>query len=390
VHTVKVVGFGTYDRAKHPRIGILLDGLSQHGVDVAELNAPLGFSTAERVAMLAAPWLGYRFVFRLARRWLHLTLGRFRSVSVHRPDAVLVGYLGHFDVLLARILYPRTVIVLDLLIFAADTGADRGARPGLKLRLLATLDALAVRCADVVVLDTVEHLALLPPGGRGKGVVAPVGCPDEWFCAPPAERVPGPLRVVFYGLFTPLQGAPVIGRALDLLGRGGTPIEVTMIGTGQDLPETRRVAGRVGEDGPDTAIGLDGAVRVRWQDWIEPAELPALVATHDVCLGIFGTGPKALRVTPNKVFQGAAAGCAVLTSDTVPQRRSLGDTAVYVPAGDAAALAKALGSLAAEPDRVLGLRQQVHERAEAAFRPRRVSEPLLSAVTAAVDRKSRA
>ena len=44
------------------------------------------------------------------------------------------------------------------------------------------------------------------------------------------------------------------------------------------------------------------------------ADLPALVAGHDVCLGIFGTGDKALRVVPNKVFQGAAAGCAIVTS----------------------------------------------------------------------------
>lgn len=43
-----VVGFGTYDRKKHPRVGILLDGLRQLGDEVTEINAPLGFSTTER------------------------------------------------------------------------------------------------------------------------------------------------------------------------------------------------------------------------------------------------------------------------------------------------------------------------------------------------------
>ena len=57
-------------------------------------------------------------------------------------------------------------------------------------------------------------------------------------------------------------------------------------------------------------------------------EGPALVAGHDVCLGIFGTGVKAQLVVPNKVYQGAAAGCAVVTSDTAPQRRALGENAV--------------------------------------------------------------
>ena len=64
------------------------------------------------------------------------------------------------------------------------------------------------------------------------------------------------------------------------------------------------------------------------------AELPALVAGHDVCLGIFGSAAKAARVVPNKVFQGAAAGCALVTSDTPPQRRVLDGAAVLVPPGD--------------------------------------------------------
>ena len=45
-----------------------------------------------------------------------------------------------------------------------------------------------------------------------------------------------------------------------------------------------------------------------------------MVASHDVCLGIFGDTDKALSVVPTKVYQGAAAGCAVVTSDTAPHR----------------------------------------------------------------------
>ncbi len=108
---MRVLGFGTYDVRTQPRAGIILAGLRASGADVAELNAPLGFSTAERVAMLGAPWQAYRLVLRLARRWGWL-LGR-RITSRRRPDVVVVGYLGHFDVVLARLLYPRSTIVLD-------------------------------------------------------------------------------------------------------------------------------------------------------------------------------------------------------------------------------------------------------------------------------------
>src|SRR2546430_2256643 len=106
--------------------------------------------------------------------------------------------------------------------------------------------------------------------------------------------------VVFFGSFTPLQGAPVIGEALRLLADDGR-FAFTIVGRGQDYDETRAAAG--------TAI-------VEWIDWVEPEQLPYVVACHDVCLGIFGNGPKAFRDVPNKVFQGAAAGTAIGTSDT--------------------------------------------------------------------------
>ena len=50
-----------------------------------------------------------------------------------KADAVLVGYLGHFDVLLARRLFRRIPVVLDHLIFAADTAAETELAPGLGL-----------------------------------------------------------------------------------------------------------------------------------------------------------------------------------------------------------------------------------------------------------------
>ncbi len=96
---------------------------------------------------------------------------------------VLVGYLGQFDVILARLLFPRERVVLDQMIFAADTARDRGVESGLKLRLLAGLDRLSVRCADLVLLDTDEQIELLPPRSRNKAVVVPVGSPDAFFAA---------------------------------------------------------------------------------------------------------------------------------------------------------------------------------------------------------------
>jgi glycosyltransferase involved in cell wall biosynthesis len=117
---------------------------------------------------------------------------------------------------------------------------------------------------------------------------------------------------------------------------------------------------------------------------VAPAELPAVVAGHDVCLGIFGTGPKAARVVPNKVFQGAAAGCALVTSDTAPQRRVLGEAAVYVPPGDAQALARTLRSLAEDRPRLAAARAAARRLAIDHFTPAQVVGPLHDRLLAVV------
>jgi glycosyltransferase involved in cell wall biosynthesis len=255
--------------------------------------------------------------------------------------------------------------VLDHLVGAHDTARDRRLDRGPRAVLTRLIDAAALRAADVIVVDTDEHLATLPAHRRERGVVVPVGAPGAWF-APEPSLSDGPLRVVFFGLYTPLQGTPAIGAALAAL--RDAPIEVTMIGSGQDASTTRSAAA--------------GNPSVTWLDWVPAADLPAVVARHDVCLGIFGTGAKALRVVPNKVFQGAAAGCAIVTSDTPPQRRALGDAALLVPPGDPAALAAALRRLADDRAELNRLRYAAHQLATARFAPDQVVAPLLAALAA--------
>jgi glycosyltransferase involved in cell wall biosynthesis len=360
---MRVTVFGTYDAKAHPRVAIIADGLRAHGHEVQECNAPLGLDTATRVAILAQPWRVPVLLGTLARRWLALARAARRQP---RPDLVLVGYLGHFDVRLARRLFRRTPIVLDHLIGASDTARDRQLSGRIRQVLLRAIDSGALRSADLIVVDTEEHLDALPPRHRERAVVVAVGAPRAWFDA--AVNVdlgessgPSPLRVLFFGLYTPLQGAPVIGHALAQL--AGAPVEATMVGKGQDGPETRQAAAT--------------NPAVRWLDWVAPDELPSLVARHDVCLGIFGTGPKALRVVPNKVFQGAAAGCAIVTSDTPPQRRLLGDAAVFVPPGDPDALAAALLRLAEDRAELHRAREAARSLALGSFAAEQIVTPLI-------------
>ena len=238
---MRVVAFGTYDVESHPRVGVLLDGLRESGFEVVECNAPLGLGTASRVRILQRPWLLPRLAVRLLRRWTTLTRQARRLRRETPPDAVLVGYLGHFDVLLARRLFRDVPIVLDHLIGAADTARDRGETSRLKQGALARLDRAALGAADVVLVDTEEQRQTLSADAAAKAVVVPVGARRSWFAAPrPAHD--GPLRVVFFGLFTPLQGTRVIGAALARLADSPVDIDVTLVGTGQELRRGPRAA----------------------------------------------------------------------------------------------------------------------------------------------------
>lgn len=354
---MRVLFFGTYHAQRHPRVKVLQEGFASWGDDVVECNVPLSIDTALRVRMLSRPHLLPLLAVRLAGAWLRLL---WRSRKVGRIDAVVVGDLGHFDVHLARRRWPNARIVLDHLVPASECALDRGVSRSWILRSLERLDREAVAAADIVLVDTEEHAGLLPATVCKRALVVPLGAPAAWFHEPPVLSG-SPLRVICFGLYIPLQGTPVIGDALAALA-GEPDIQVTMVGSGQDL----RAAQNAAVDNP----------AVRWREWVDPEELPGLVASHDVCLGIFGTGAKSFRVVPHKVVQGAAAGCAIVTSDTTPRRAALGDAAVYVPAGNGEALADALRLFVREPSMLQALRRRTYRRAAARFQGRVVVERL--------------
>lgn len=344
-----VVFFGTYDEAMHPRVRVLREGLAAHGARIRVSNRSLGVDTAARVRLASRPWLLPGFVLRVLRAWRAL----WRDGAGLAPDVVVVGYLGHLDVHLARRRFPASTIVLDHMVSLSGTLADRGLGGGLLRRAAAAVDRAAVRAADVVVVDTEAHAAPVAEMSRRPPVVVPVGAPDDWFAHARQAATAGTASAVFFGLYTPLQGTRTLAAGLARLEPG--TLRVTMIGDGQDRPAVSEAL---------AGTGLD----VDWVDWCPADELPKVVAGHDICLGIFGDTPKALRVVPNKVFQGAAAGCAIVTSDTAPQRDALGDAATFVPPGDALALAGALLRLASDPGALADARRRAADRA-ASFRP---------------------
>lgn len=342
---MKALYFGTYDRAS-PRNTQVISSLRAAGVTVVERH---------RQVWARHNWSpGPRQALRLARA--ELALARAQEDDA---DVVLVGYPGHLDMSAARRVARGRPVVFNPLVSLADTlVADRGRfRPrSPAAATLRAIDRRAFRGADLVVADTEAHAVYfrrvfeLPPR---RVAVALVGAEDALFH--PAGAEPEPFRVLFVGKLIPLHGLDTILAAARLV---------------PDVPFT--IAG----DGQLAAL-LDGRpANVAHVPWIPYAELPDAYRHAGCALGVFGTGAKAARVIPNKVFQALACARPVITADTPAARELLthGTDALLVPPGDPEALAEAVRRIAGSDTLAARL-----ARAGRATYEARASEPVLGA-----------
>lgn len=160
------------------------------------------------------------------------------------------------------------------------------------------------------------------PGRWGPVEIIPNGLEVAAF-AGPIDRVPG--RVIFVGRDDPRKGLGVLVAAWpEVLARH---------------PEAELVA-----VGPSRPPGVD---RARFLGPVGDDEKRALLASSPVFVAP-NLGGESFGVT---VAEGMAAGCGVVASGLPGFRSVLADAGRYVPAGDPAALALAIGELLDHPDR---------------------------------------
>jgi len=367
---MRVLYFGTYSvGGGYPRNTVVMESLRRAGVAVEECHVPL---FADAHAKVAAATRGLPLA-RALHSWMRLTR-RFRRAGPH--DLVVVGYTGHFDIHLARMLARGRPVVLDAFLSPWDTVVhDRRllAERSLRARALFLAEKWALRKADLVLTDTDAHADFM---------ARTFGVPRTRFHAVPVGslvRVPVAVggggaepgartRAFFCGSFVPLQGVPVILDAAALV----PDIDFRIVGDGPG-------AGAIEEE-----VRARGMPNVRLERrFIPREELAEGLAEADVVLGVFGESDKAGRVVPCKVYDGLAAGRAVVTGDG-PGARSLlrhGEEVYLVPRGDPEALAAALRALqdpALRATLARGARQAFRER----FSPDAIGTRLRAALEA--------
>ena len=254
-----------------------------------------------------------------------------------RPDVVVFLYPGHLD---ACVLGPiarirRIPAVLDVFISLYDTVVvDRGLRSPRSPVALATraLDVLACWSVPTVVVDTPEHadfFARFTRRGRGHFAVLWVGAEESQFTAEPDAG--DDACILWYLTYIPLHGFETVARAAALLADDGRVFR--LIGDGQERGAAEKLAREL------------GLTNMEFVAAVPESELAREIGRASICLGVFGTSDKAARVVPNKVFQCAAAGRALVTAATPAIETAFGDALVTVPVGDEHALADAIRSL---------------------------------------------
>jgi len=340
---VRIVYFGTYSSgAGYPRSRVLIKALRSAGAEVVECQAPVGRRPSERPEALARPRGRFSLIARTAAALARLS----RSIRRVGPfDLLIVGSAGQADILAARALVRKKPVVLDAFISLHDTIVNERrlispSSPG--ARLLWNLDRFACRIADSVILDTDAHIDYFVRTfgqPRDKFFRAFVGEDDAIFRPRPASPRDRGLEVLFFGTYLDLHGTEHIVRAAKLLD-DYPDLRVTLVGTGPAHSATASLA---------TDLGCNNIEFIgRWADYDELVEL---IARADVCLGIFGTNPKAGRVIPCKVFDALAMGRPVITRRSPAAEELLchGETALLCEPGDAAAIASALRMLWSDP-----------------------------------------
>jgi glycosyltransferase involved in cell wall biosynthesis len=357
---MRVALFGAYDPS-YPRTRVLREGLEARGAEVLSIHAPLTSPPFVREMRLLASW------FRSARKL----------------DAVLVPSFGHRDIPLAEILgkVVDSPVLFDPLVSRWDTQVgDLGrVRKGtLSASRVRASDRVSLSLADMVLCDTWEHGDFYSSEfgiARKKLSRVPVGA--DRFAFDLGERRAagprsGPLDVVYLGGYLPLHGLPaIIDAASELESRHGERFATfTLIGGGMLLPRVER------------DVAARGLRSVRLLPRMPYEEALARVARADLSLGIFGTSAKAARVVPHKVFQSMALGVPTITrrSAAIAEFFRDGEHLMLVPAGDGAALARGIESLAGDPERRERIGSHGRDAARAQASPSRIGDLLVEAI----------
>lgn len=168
-------------------------------------------------------------------------------------------------------------------------------------------DKRAFTACDVMLADTEAHKTYyvetfsIP---ESKIFVLPVGVNTNHFSPHIQANVEkSKITVGFYGGFIPLQGVSHILDAAHILAPH-PEIQFCLVGNGFEFAAMQKKA---------ETLSLSNVKFMGWQPY---SELPSIINSWDICLGIFGDTKKADLVIPNKLYHYAAMQKPIITKQS--------------------------------------------------------------------------
>jgi glycosyltransferase involved in cell wall biosynthesis len=330
----KVLLFGIYD-PNYSRSRLLTKGFRENGWVVDECRVdPKEFSG-------------------LKKYWELWKKGN--QIKRNKHDLVIVAFPAQTISWLARIIFGPEIIS-DAFVSMYDSNVlDRklyGKYHPLALRDL-FFDWLLVTVSKYALLDTHDHIKYYSSTFHlplQKFIRVLVGSD---IVKPPAPNAANEkFTVEFHGTYIPLQGIEYIIRAAHIL-KEEHDIQFNLVGRGQTYKECQKIA-------QDLQVK-----NINFIDKVPFEKIIEYVNNADICLGIFGSTPKTLRVIPNKVYECAAMGKAIITSDSQGIREVFTDkeNIILVPVMNEKAIAEKILLLKKDRD----LCKKIAENAYVAF-----------------------
>lgn len=366
---MRILYFGTYSEGEgYPRNGVIASGLEKAGATVFKCHRPVWSGTREKVGSVTSAKSLIPLALKYLIAWLGLTYDYLFKCPRH--DVVVVGYSGHLDVFLAKALAAlkgRPVVLDAFLSLYEAVIEDRAlAGPtGLRGKLLKFIDRASSRAADLVLLDTDEHIKYYRESlGLSDAHFARVfvGGEENYFHPKPREKKGDSTELIFFGSFLPLHGADVIIKSIKIL-EDEKDLHFTIVGDGPEWEKCYKLAEGIMSE------------RLTWiRRWAHYDELANMISDSDICLGIFGASSKAGRVIPCKVFNALAMGKPLVTADSTAAREALvhEENAYLVPANNPEALADAILKLKNAPE----LMRRISEGGLSTYRSRLSAEAI--------------
>lgn len=270
--------------------------------------------------------------------------GRPSRLYIPYPAAIVLFCLS----LLPRFWRPEYVLA-DCFISLYDTAiTDRKLFPpgSWIARVMRAVESRAYRSADMIVVDTELNASNFTETfglASSKVMALPLSIDDIHFRSAAYRPHDDACTVLFVGTFVPLQGVDVIAHAAVAL-ESHPNVRFRLIGSGQTAGAVERI------------FANRRPANVEWvTEWMDSENLAREIRSADICLGIFGMGPKTQRVWPLKNYAYMAIGRAIITGDTLQARHMLQGTDnapfLIVPPANPAALATAITELAGDLER---------------------------------------